>query len=69
MMSDEPVKAEFKVVEGGLPKAESNPTSVFDDLASLRKDPLLTNLQDDTRWNAFLHTMGLGDDQLKVSAR
>jgi adenylate cyclase len=38
-------------------------------LASLRKDPLLTNLQDDTRWNAFLHTMGLGDDQLKVSAR
>ena len=38
-------------------------------LAGLRKDPLLTNLQDDTRWNAFLHTMGLGDDQLKVSAR
>ena len=38
-------------------------------LASLRKDPLLTNLQDDPRWNAFLHTMGLADDQLKVSAR
>jgi len=38
-------------------------------LAGLRKDPLLTNLQDDTRWNGFLHTMGLGDDQLKVSAR
>src|SRR6267378_2658939 len=34
-------------------------------LASLRKDPLLTNLQDDTRWNAFLHEMGLADDQLK----
>src|SRR6266481_1801787 len=34
-------------------------------LASLRKDPLLTNLQDDTRWNAFLRTMGLADDQLK----
>lgn len=37
-------------------------------LASLRKDPLLTNLQDDPRWNAFLRTMGLADDQLKVSA-
>ena len=41
-MSDEPVKAEFKVVEGGLPKAESNPTSVFNDLASLRKEQKLT---------------------------
>jgi tetratricopeptide (TPR) repeat protein len=37
-------------------------------LASLRKDPLLTNLHDDPRWNAFLHTMGLADDQLKTSA-
>ena len=34
-------------------------------LASLRKDPLLTNLQADPRWNAFLRTMGLADDQLK----
>ena len=34
-------------------------------LASLRKDPLLPNLHDDPRWNAFLHTMGLADDQLK----
>jgi serine/threonine-protein kinase len=34
-------------------------------LASLRKDPLLTNLKADPRWNAFLHTMGLADDQLK----
>ncbi|MFZ3374504.1 MAG: tetratricopeptide repeat protein, partial [Chthoniobacterales bacterium] len=34
-------------------------------LASLRKDPLLTNLQADPRWNAFLHKMGLADDQLK----
>jgi tetratricopeptide (TPR) repeat protein len=34
-------------------------------LASLRKDPLLTNLHDDPRWNAFLRTMGLADDQLK----
>jgi len=34
-------------------------------LASLRKDPLLTNLQADARWNAFLHKMGLADDQLK----
>jgi hypothetical protein len=31
----------------------------------LRKDPLLTNLHDDPRWNAFLRTMGLADDQLK----
>src|SRR6266478_5820525 len=34
-------------------------------LASLRKDPLLTNIQDDPRWNVFLHKMGLSDDQLK----
>jgi adenylate cyclase len=34
-------------------------------LASLRKDPLLTNIQGDPRWNAFLRTMGLADDQLK----
>src|SRR5467141_902254 len=38
-------------------------------LASLRKDPLLTNIQDDPRWNAFLRTMGLADDQLKLSGR
>jgi adenylate cyclase len=37
-------------------------------LAGLRKDPLLENLHDDPRWNVFLHTMGLADDQLKVSA-
>jgi len=37
-------------------------------LAGLRKDPLLPNLRDDPRWNAFLHTMGLADDQLKTSA-
>ena len=34
-------------------------------LASLRKDPLLPNLHDDPRWNVFLRTMGLADDQLK----
>jgi TolB-like protein/tetratricopeptide (TPR) repeat protein len=34
-------------------------------LASLRKDPLLANLRGDPRWNAFLRTMGLADDQLK----
>ncbi len=38
-------------------------------LPSLRKDPLLTNLYDDPRWKAFLRTMGLADDQLKISAR
>ena len=38
-------------------------------LASLRKDPLLPNLHDDPRWNAFLHTMGLADDQLNTSGR
>jgi tetratricopeptide (TPR) repeat protein len=37
-------------------------------LPSLRKDSVLTNLHDDPRWNAFLHTMGLADDQLKTSA-
>jgi adenylate cyclase len=36
-------------------------------LPSLRKDPLLANLHDDARWNAFLRTMGLADDQLKTS--
>ncbi len=34
-------------------------------LASLRKDPFLVNLQKDPRWDAFLRTMGLADDQLK----
>jgi adenylate cyclase len=38
-------------------------------LAGLRKDPFLPNLQDDPRWNAFLRTMGLADDQLKTSER
>jgi TolB-like protein len=38
-------------------------------LAGLHKDPLLTNLHDDPRWNAFLHAMGLADDQLKTSDR
>jgi hypothetical protein len=33
--------------------------------ASLRKDPLIPNLHDDPRWDAFLRTMGLADDQLK----
>ena len=36
-------------------------------LAGLRRDPLLENLRVDPRWNAFLHTMGLADDQLKTS--
>ena len=34
-------------------------------LASLRRDPLLANMREDPRWNTFLHTMGLADDQLK----
>jgi adenylate cyclase len=38
-------------------------------LAGLHKDPLLENLHSDPRWNAFLRTMGLADDQLKTSAR
>jgi TolB-like protein len=37
-------------------------------LVGLRRDPLLTNLRADSRWNVFLHTMGLADDQLKTSA-
>ncbi|MGH8101345.1 MAG: adenylate/guanylate cyclase domain-containing protein [Chthoniobacterales bacterium] len=36
-------------------------------LAGLHKDPLLENLHSDPRWNTFLHTMGLADDQLKTS--
>jgi len=36
-------------------------------LGDLLRDPLLENLRNDPRWNAFLHTMGLADDQLKVS--
>ena len=36
-------------------------------LGDLRKDPLLENLHNDPRWNAFLHTMGLADDQLETS--
>ncbi len=34
-------------------------------LGGLHKDPLLENLHADPRWNAFLRTMGLADDQLK----
>jgi adenylate cyclase len=34
-------------------------------LPGLREDTLLPTLHDDPRWNAFLHTMGLADDQLK----
>jgi TolB-like protein/Tfp pilus assembly protein PilF len=34
-------------------------------LPGLRTDTLLPNLHDDPRWNAFLRTMGLADDQLK----
>ena len=38
-------------------------------LGDLLKDQLLTNLHGDPRWNAFLHKMGLADDQLKTSGR
>ncbi|MBV9009604.1 MAG: hypothetical protein JO354_10650 [Verrucomicrobia bacterium] len=34
-------------------------------LPVLRTDILMTNLHDDPRWDAFLRTMGLADDQLK----
>jgi adenylate cyclase len=34
-------------------------------LPGLRADILLPNLHDDPRWDAFLRTMGLADDQLK----
>jgi serine/threonine-protein kinase len=34
-------------------------------MPGLRTDLLLTNLHDDPRWNAFLRTTGLADDQLK----
>jgi TolB-like protein/Flp pilus assembly protein TadD len=34
-------------------------------LVGLRSDPFLVNLHDDARWDAFLRTMGLADDQLK----
>ena len=34
-------------------------------LSGLRPDTLLPNLHDDPRWDAFLRTMGLADDQLK----
>jgi serine/threonine-protein kinase len=34
-------------------------------LPALRADTLLSNLHDDPRWDAFLRTMGLADDQLK----
>jgi hypothetical protein len=34
-------------------------------LTLLRIDPFLANLREDPRWDAFLRTMGLADDQLK----
>ena len=33
-------------------------------LQSTKVDPLLVNLHGDPRWQAFLHTMGMADDQL-----
>ena len=36
-------------------------------MPGLRTDTLLTNLHDDPRWNAFLHTVGVADEQLKTS--
>ena len=38
-------------------------------LPTLRLDPSLNNLHDDPRWNTFLRTVGLADDQLKMSSR
>jgi TolB-like protein/class 3 adenylate cyclase len=35
-------------------------------LGQLRRDPLLENLHDDPRWEKFLQSMGLTDDQLKT---
>jgi adenylate cyclase len=32
---------------------------------TLRSDPFFVNLQTDPRWDAFLHKMGLADDQLR----
>ena len=34
-------------------------------LVGLQVDPFLKNLHPDPRWNAFLHKMGLANDQLK----
>ncbi len=34
-------------------------------LVGLQTDPFLKNLHSDPRWNAFLHKMGLANDQLK----
>ena len=38
-------------------------------LPALRTDVLLKNLHSDPRWDPFLHTMGLADDQLKIGER
>jgi TolB-like protein/Flp pilus assembly protein TadD len=38
-------------------------------LPGLRADLLFPKLHHDPRWDAFLHTMGLADDQLKTTAR
>ena len=37
-------------------------------LGTLRSDPFLANLQADPRWIAFVRTMGLADDQIKMKA-
>jgi TolB-like protein/class 3 adenylate cyclase len=37
-------------------------------LGDVRKDPLLENLYNDPRWNIFLRTMGLTDEQMKTSS-
>jgi hypothetical protein len=34
-------------------------------LVALRSEPVFDNLHGEPRWDAFLHSMGLADDQLK----
>ncbi len=34
-------------------------------LTGVRNDPLFAHLHEDPRWNAFVHAMGLADEQLK----
>src|SRR5439155_10041095 len=34
-------------------------------LTGVRNDPLFAHLHEDPRWNAFVHVMGLADEQLK----
>jgi adenylate cyclase len=76
LIKNEPETAAFQIAEAYAYRADKDRAFQWLErarrqrdpgLGNVRRDPLLPNLYDDPRWNTFLHTMGLTDDQLKTS--